>query len=140
MASTLNPYLNFRGEAREALAFYASVFGGEPVMSTFGESGMADDPALADQIMHGQLDTPQGFTLMVSDTPPSMPMTVGDSISVSLSGDDHAELSGFWTGLVDGGSVTVPLEAAPWGDTFGMLKDRFGVNWLVNIAGTAAAT
>ncbi len=139
MPSKLNPYLNFRGEARAALAFYATVFGGDPVLSTFGESGMGDDPALADQIMHGQLDTPQGFTLMVSDTPPSMPLTVGDSISVSLSGDDHAELSGFWDRLVDGGTVTVPLETAPWGDTFGMLTDRFGVNWLVNIAGAGSS-
>lgn len=135
MPSVLNPYLNFRGSAREALEFYRSVFGGEFTVSTFGDYGMSEDPADADKIMHGQLTTSQGFTLMASDTPPGMPLTEGDAISVSLSGDDHAELSGFWAKLVDGGTATVPLEAAPWGDTFGMCVDRFGVHWLVNIAG-----
>lgn len=136
--SLLNPYLSFRTEAREALAFYAAVFGGTPTISTFGESGMSTDPGQADLVMHGQLIAPNGFALMASDTPASMPLTVGDSVSVSLSGDDHAELSGYWDTLVDGGTVTVPLEQAPWGDTFGMCVDRFGINWLVNIAGAAA--
>lgn len=136
MPSVLNPYLSFQGSAREALEFYRSVFGGELNVSTFGESGMSDDPALADHVMHGQLTTTQGFTLMASDTPPSMPLTVGDSVSVSLSGDDLAELSGYWDKLVDGGTVTVPMEPAPWGDTFGMCVDRFGINWLVNVAGS----
>lgn len=135
--SLLTPYLNFRTDARSALEFYASVFGGTPTFSTFAEFGMNSDPGHADLVMHGQLVAPNGFALMAADTPPSMPLTVGDSISVSLSGDDHAELSGFWEGLVDGGTVTVPLEKAPWGDTFGMCVDRFGVNWLVNIAGAA---
>jgi PhnB protein len=139
MPSVLNPYLNFSDSAREALEFYRSVFGGELNVSTFGESGMSDDPAQADKVMHGQLATQNGFTLMASDTPPGMPLTQGDSISISLSGDDSAELSRYWEKLVDGGAVTVPLEQAPWGDTFGMCVDRFGVNWLVNIAGTGNA-
>jgi PhnB protein len=139
MPSVLNPYLNFSDSAREALEFYRSVFGGELNVSTFGESGMSDDPAQADKVMHGQLSTQNGFTLMASDTPPGMPLTQGDSISISLSGDDSAELSRYWEKLVDGGAVTVPLEQAPWGDTFGMCVDRFGVNWLVNIAGTGNA-
>ena len=136
MSSVLNPFLGFRDTARPALEFYRSVFGGELVINTFGESGMSDDAALADHVMHGQLTTAQGFTLMASDTPPSMPLTVGDSVSVSLSGDDHAELSGFYEKLSDGGTVTVPLAAAPWGDSFGMCVDRFGIHWLVNIAGS----
>lgn len=136
MPSILNPYLNFRGNAREALEFYRGVFGGELVIGTFGESGMSDDPVEAGQVMHGQLTTTQGFTLMASDTPASMPLTDGDSISISLSGDDRAELSGFWDRLVVGGTVTVPLESAPWGDTFGMCVDPYGIHWLVNIAGS----
>jgi len=73
--------------------------------------------------------------LMGSDTPNSMDYTSGSSISISLSGDDEAELTGYYEKLVDGGSVTEPLAKAPWGDSFGMAVDRFGTNWLVNIAG-----
>jgi PhnB protein len=73
---------------------------------------------------------------MGADTPSSMPMETGSSVSMSLSGDDEAELSGYFHKLAEGGTITEPLEKAPWGDTFGMLTDRFGVNWLVNIAGT----
>ena len=132
----LNPYLNFRHSAEEALKLYQSVFGGELTLSRFGESGMAEDPADANKIMHGQLETPNGMTLMASDTPPSMQIREGGSVSVSLSGDDEATLRGYWNGLAAGGQVTVPLEKAPWGDTFGMLTDKFGIAWLVNIAGT----
>jgi PhnB protein len=84
--------------------------------------------------MHGQLETEQGFTLMAADTPPGMAYSPGSSISVSLSGDDE-QLRGFWERLGDGGTVTVPLEQQPWGDEFGMLVDRFGISWMVNIAG-----
>ena len=131
MASTLNPYLSFRGQAREALTFYESVFGGTAKVSTFGEFG--GEGATADQVMHGQLDTPQGFTLMVSDTPEETSLTVGDNITVSLSGDDVDALRGFWQQLSDGGQVAVPLEKQMWGDEFGMCTDKFGVPWMVNI-------
>lgn len=132
----LNPYLNFSNSAEEALKLYQSVFGGELTLSRFGENGMAEDPADANKIMHGQLEAPNGMTLMASDAPPGMPLDEGGSISVSLSGDDETTLRGYWNGLVAGGKVTVPLEKAPWGDTFGMLTDKFGIAWLVNIAGT----
>lgn len=132
----LNPYLNFRHSAEDALELYQSVFGGELTLSRFGENGMAEDPADANKIMHGQLETPNGMTLMASDTPPGMQISEGASISVSLSGDDEATLRRYWNGLAAGGQVTVPLEKAPWGDTFGMLVDTFGIAWLVNIAGT----
>jgi PhnB protein len=134
----LNPYLGFRGQAREALDFYRSVFGGEVTSSTLGEAQATQDPAEKDWIMHGQLETPSGFTLMVSDTPGHMDYNPGDNFSVSLSGpaSDEAELKGYWATLLDGGSEFVPLLPAPWGDQFGMLTDRFGVRWLVNIAGS----
>ena len=131
----LNPYLNFRNSAEEALKLYQSVFGGELTLSRFGENGMAEDPADSNKIMHGQLEAPNGMTLMASDAPPGIPLSEGGSISVSLSGDDEATLRGYWNGLAAGGQVTVPLEKAPWGDTFGMLIDKFGIAWLVNIAG-----
>jgi PhnB protein len=142
MPTTLNPYLGFRDNAREAMTFYHSVFGGDLALSTFGEFHASEDPAEKDKIMHGMLTTPGGLVLMGSDTPNSMDYTPGSTISVSLSGDDEAELRGYWDKLSgEGGTVTVPLEPAPWGDVFGMCTDRFGTAWLVNVngAGTASA-
>jgi len=138
MASKLNPYLSFRENASDAMDFYQSVFGGTLTKSTFGEFHASEDPAEADRIMHSALETPGGFTLMGADTPNSMELTQGDSISVSLSGDDHDELMGYWNGLVDGATITAPMNTAPWGDSFGMCIDRFGVTWLVNISAPAA--
>ncbi|MET0725990.1 MAG: VOC family protein [Leifsonia sp.] len=135
--ATLNPYLSFRDNAREALEFYHSVFGGELTLSTYEEFHVSEDPAEGGKIMHGQL-TSAGMTLMASDTPNSMDLTVGDNVTISLSGEDDAELRGYWEQLADGGSISMPLEVAPWGDAFGQLRDRFGVHWMVNIAGGAA--
>lgn len=136
----LNPYLNFRGNAREAIEFYHSVFGGELNVSTFGDFQMPGaGPEDQDKVMHSQLTTPSGFTLMASDVPPGMPFSEGGSITVSLSGDEADELRGYFEKLAEGGEVTLPLDVAPWGDSFGQLTDRFGTSWLVNIAGSAAA-
>jgi PhnB protein len=131
MTSRLNPYLSFSGNGREALEFYQSVFGGELVVNTFGDFG--GDPSIADKVMHGQLDTPAGYTLMASDLAPGMPFNPGTTITISLSGDDQDELSGYFTKLAEGGTVTMPLEKQMWGDVFGQLTDRFGVGWMVNI-------
>ncbi|MDN5761578.1 MAG: VOC family protein [Microlunatus sp.] len=134
----LNPYLNFRGDAREAVQFYAAVFGGTPDISTFADfqmPGIAEGEA--DNVMHSQLTTPAGFTLMVSDAPSSMPGDINNG-TVSISGDEIEEIRGYWDKLSDGGQVSMPLEQAPWGDFFGQLTDRFGVSWMVNIAGSSA--
>ena len=133
MPSRLNPYINFDGNTREAMEFYRDVFGGALVINTFGEYG-ADDPSIADNTMHAQLETDRGFTLMASDLAPGMEYRPGTNISVSLSGDDGDELRGYWDKLAEGGSVTMPLEQQMWGDEFGMLQDRFGIAWMVNIA------
>ncbi|RFU22053.1 VOC family protein [Geodermatophilus marinus] len=133
MTSRLNPYISFADTARPALEFYWEVFGGEVSLSTFGEAGGAQGPD-ADKIMHGQLETPAGYTLMVSDTPAGMERREGSSISISLSGDDADELRRYFAGLSEGGAVTMPLEKQVWGDEFGMCVDRFGVAWMVNIA------
>ena len=137
MTTRLNPYLGFRDTAREAMEFYKSVFGGELTISTFAELQASEDPAEADKVMHSQLTSDSGLTLMASDTPNSMEYTPGTNHSVSISGEnsDEAELRGYFDKLADGGSVTMPLAAAPWGDSFGMVIDKFGVTWLVNIAG-----
>jgi PhnB protein len=133
MTSRLNPYISFPGTARDAMEFYESVFGGTLRMSTFGELGGPDAPS-PDKIMHGQLDTDRGFTLMGADTPPGMEHQPGNNIAVSLSGDDGDELRGYWEKLSEGGTVTVALEKQMWGDEFGMCDDRFGITWMVNIS------
>lgn len=135
MSTLLNPYIGFRDNARQALEFYQSVFGGELQLSTFADLGASEDPAEAAKIMHGQLETENDLVLMAADTPNEMEYTPGGSISISLSGDDEGELRGYWEKLSGGGTVTVPLEAAPWGDAFGMCVDQFGVAWMVNITG-----
>ena len=134
MATVLNPYLSFRDQAREAIGFYQSVFGGDVQLSTFGEFNMSDDPAEADKVMHSQLETPSGFTLMAADTPNSMELNPGGTYSISISGDDEGELRRYWDGLADGATILMPLEQAPWGAYFGGLVDKFGVSWFVNIA------
>lgn len=133
MATRLNPYLSFSGDARDAMEFYQGVLGGELVISTFGDFGQAGTP-FEDQVMHAMLETPAGFTLMGSDTPPGMDHSPGNNITISLSGDDEGELRGYFEGLSAGGTVTVPLERQMWGDLFGQCIDRFGIGWLVNIA------
>ena len=132
MASRLNPYIGFDGDARQAMEFYQQVFGGDLRLNTFGEFGMADSPD-ADKVMHAQLETPSGYTLMAADTPSGMPFEGGSRISVSLSGEDGDELRSYWEKLSEGGTVTMPMEKQMWGDEFGMCTDRFGVAWLVNV-------
>jgi PhnB protein len=132
MASRLNPYVSFDGNARQAMEFYKGVFGGDLTMNTFGEYG-APDSADTDKIMHGQLETPSGFTLMGADTPSGMQRNPGDTITISLSGTDADELRGYWEKLSAGGTVTMPLEKQMWGDEFGMCVDPFGVPWMVDI-------
>lgn len=132
MTSILNPYLHFDGNAREVIDFYRSLFGGEVHVMTYGEMGADGD--LADRIMHGQITAPHGITLMVSDGGTDERVDRGNAWSLSLSGDDEAELRGWFDALAEGGTVTVPLERQMWGDVFGQLVDRFGTPWMVNIA------
>ena len=138
MQSKLNPYLSFKDNAREAMEFYQTVFGGKLAVSTFKDYHASQDPSEDNKVMHAQLDADNGITFMASDTPDRMEYTAGTNYSMSLSGDNEAELRGYYEKLSAGGNVTMPLEKAPWGDTFGMLTDKFGVPWLVNIAGQKA--
>ena len=138
MTSLLNPYVSFAGNAREAMDFYASVLGGTLTVNTYGEYGSPEAPG-ADKLMHAQLTTDLGFTLMGADAPPGTEPPSGSAITISLSGDDAEELRGYWAKLSEGGSVSVPLEKQMWGDEFGQCEDRYGVSWMVNIAGSATA-
>jgi PhnB protein len=132
MASRLNPYISFADNARQAMEFYKGVFGGKLTSRTFGEYGMEGPEA--DKIMHSELESNAGFTLMGADTPSGMERTAGNNITISLSGDDSDELHGYWEKLSDGGTISVPMEKQMWGDEFGQCVDKFGVGWLVNIA------
>jgi PhnB protein len=141
MTTRLNPYLNFPGTSRRAMEFYQSVLGGDLRTSTFGEYGGAPEGLEADNVMHAQLETTSGFTLMAADSPGSAAQGGGQAtsesrgVSLSLSGEDAEELRGYWEKLSARGSVTMPLEKQMWGDEFGMLVDEFGVTWMVNITG-----
>jgi PhnB protein len=114
------------------MEFYRGVFGGELRMMTFKEYQASQDPSEDDKIMHAQLEA-EGIRLMAADTPNSMEYQPGTNFNLSLSGEDEATLRGYFEKLQEGGKVTMPLEKAAWGDTFGMLIDRFGVSWLVNV-------
>lgn len=133
MTSRLNPYLNFPGNARDAMEFYRTVLGGELRVSTFGEFG-TQDADLSDKVMHAMLESDRGFTLMASDLAPGMEHRPGNNIMISLSGDDADNLRGYWEKLSNGGEVTMPLERQMWGDEFGQCTDRFGIRWMVNIS------
>jgi PhnB protein len=138
MQSKLNPYISFKDNARAAMEFYKTVFGGELVMNTFKEFHASQDPSEDDKIMHAMLEADNGIAFMASDTPSGMEYRPGTNMSMSLSGDNEAELRSYWEKLSAGGTVTMPLEQAPWGDTFGMVTDKFGVQWMVNITGQRA--
>ena len=134
MQTRLNPYLSFKDNTRDAMEFYRTVFGGKLDMQTFKELNASQDPSEDDKIMHSQLEADNGITLMASDTPDRMEYKPGNNFNMSLSGDNEAELRGYFEKLAAGGTVTMPLEKAIWGDTFGMCVDKFGVQWLVNIS------
>jgi PhnB protein len=138
MQSSLNPYLSFRDNAREAMEFYKTAFGGKLEMQTFKEYHASQDPSEDNKIMHAILTANNGIVFMASDTPNSMEYRTGTNMSMSLSGDNETELRGYYEKLSAGGTIGMPLEKAPWGDTFGMCTDKFGVPWLVNISGQKA--
>ena len=133
MPSTLSPYLNFRDNTRQAMQFYQAIFGGRLDMQTFKDFHASQDPSEDNLIMHSVLTADNGIVFMASDTPKRMEYRPGTNMSLSLSGDNEAELRGYFEKLSDGATITMPLEKAMWGDTFGMLTDKFGVSWLVNI-------
>ncbi|GAA1391021.1 VOC family protein [Luteococcus peritonei] len=133
MSVTLHPYINFRGTCQEAMEFYRSVLGGDLQVMSFADSGMPEMQG----VMHSMLTTADGLVLLASDTPDEMPLTFGDNMSVSLVGDESEaeKMRGWFQGLAQGGEVTVPLAQQMWGAEFGMITDRFGVRWMVNIGG-----
>jgi PhnB protein len=134
VTAALNPYLNFGGHTREAMEFYQQVLGGELTVQTFAEFGMPTSPAYQDKVMHARLDA-DGAVIMASDVREGTEPVMGDNITLSLSGGpaEHDHLTGIFAALAEGGVTMMPLAEVPWGATFGMLTDRFGIQWMVNI-------
>ncbi len=137
MQTQLNPYLSFKDTTRQAMEFYKTVFGGELKIDTFEEYHASEDPSENDKIMHSMLKA-DGITFMASDTPNSMEYKPGNNFSMSLSGDNEEELRGYWEKLSEEGTIVMPLEKAPWGDIFGMVTDKFGIQWMVDISSSGA--
>lgn len=142
----LNCYLNFNGNAKEALEFYKEVFNATVEVDTFGgfaakvpNSGMNFTPEEADNIMHASLMGENGIELMIADSPSGMPpATKGSQVTLTLNGDDEKVLQGYWDKLSVGGRIDLPLNQAPWGDKFGFLTDKFDVSWMFNISSPQA--
>ncbi|MDX1523697.1 MAG: VOC family protein [Anaerolineae bacterium] len=137
----VNPYLNFNGNCEEAFEFYRSVFGGDfvtvmrfdeiPSEEMDNSHQMAENEA--EKIMHMALPIGQGTILMGSDVPEAMgPITTGTNFAIAISAKSEAEATALFNKLSAGGQVTMPLEKAFWGDYFGMLTDKFGVQWMVS--------
>ena len=120
------------GKTREAMEFYASVFDGKLTMQTYADGGMPCKPEEAHLIMHAELRSPD-IMFMAADGNSEHTVSMGDNIKMSLSGDDEEKLTRYFNALSVGGTVSQPLMKAPWGDTFGMLVDKFGVHWMVDV-------
>lgn len=134
MSVTTTTHLNFRGAAREALDFYQSVFGGRAVAVTYKDAGNVRHENEADWVMWGEVVGDNGFHVMAYDVPSQLPWNQGENpFFVSVRGDDADEISALWQKLSDGSTVVRPLEAAPWAPLYGMLSDRFGVTWVLDV-------
>jgi PhnB protein len=135
MSVTTTTHLNFRGAAREALDFYRSVFGGRTAVVTYKDAGAVRDESQADQVMWGEVTGDNGFHVMAYDVPSHLPWSQGENpFFVSVRGDDADEIAALWHKLAEGSTVLQPLEPAQWSPLYGMLTDRFGVTWVVDVA------
>lgn len=134
MKTSLSPYLIFHGNCKEVMEFYKSIFGGELFMQTYGEAMPENTPPEhKNQIIHAHLNCGD-FMFMASDDHPGAEVKVGNNVHLSFGGSDEEKLKGFFDKLSQGGKVNSPLEKQFWGDTFGMLTDKFGVHWMINIS------
>lgn len=133
--ASVNAYINFDGNTDKAFDFYKSVFGGQfQARMTFGEApGMDVPPEQKNRIMHVALPIGKDTILMGSDWSPQFgPMVRGNSFSLSVNADKQDEADRIFKALSDGGKVNMPIGMAFWGAYFGMLTDKFGINWMVN--------
>jgi PhnB protein len=135
----LSPYLNFNGNCEEAMQFYNGIFGGKLDISRFGDfdSQMPVPDNYKTKVMHSYLGG-EHVSFMASDSPPNVTPTVGNNVQLSISGGDGETLTKYFNALAEGGTITVALDKQAWGDTFGMLTDKFGIYWMVNISAPKA--
>jgi PhnB protein len=134
MSVSVTPHLNFRGQARAALDFYKSVFGGEQTVFTYEQAGNVQTPADAGQVMWGQLASDSGVRVMAYDVPSAMPYAAGDNaFFVSLRGADADEIRSYWEGLSEGAQILFDLAPASWSPLYGMIRDRYGVTWVLDV-------
>lgn len=155
MSITTTTHLNFRGTARQALEFYRDVFGGNLTSATYGDLGMPREAPGADNIVFGQVDSAHGFRVMAYDIPGQDTSDVTETAGVtrrengvtltdrtffqSLRGETLDEVTALWDGLADGAHIIEPFAASAWSPGFGMLTDRFGVTWVVDVYDPQAA-
>jgi PhnB protein len=140
MTVTAVTHINLRGNARQALEFYQSVFGGQIALVTYKDAGNVQDPSDADHIMWGQVDADNGFRVMAYDVPAATPWNQGENAYfVSLRGDAAEEVAAQWKKLANGATIMRPLEPAQWSPLYGMLKDKFGVVWVLDVVAPYAA-
>jgi PhnB protein len=134
MSVTAVTHINLRGNARQALEFYHSVFGGQIAMVTYQDAGNVQDPSDANHVMWGQVDSDNGFRVMAYDVPVATPWNQGENaFFVSLRGEAAQEITAHWEKLSDGAKIVQPLAPAQWTPLYGMLKDRFGVIWVLDV-------
>lgn len=135
MTLTTTTHLNFRGQAREAMDAYAAVFGGEVVAFTNAQAGYEGEGAVPDHVIWAGLEAPCGLRLMGFDVPPERAFDRGrDAVYVSVRGDDPEEITRFFEALAaDGGTVRQALGPAGWASLYGMVDDRFGVTWVLDV-------
>jgi Uncharacterized protein conserved in bacteria len=134
---SINVYLNFNGNTREAVEFYAQVFNTEIVtISTFGESPQSPDFPMPEEaknlIMHAMINVGSS-PMMFSDTFPGMPFTVGNNITLSYQGSSEEELRSIFSKLADGGKVGMELQETFWSKCYGQVTDKFDINWQLNL-------
>lgn len=140
MSISVSNHLNFRGDARAALEFYQSVFGGELMIFTYEDANKVQDPSEANQVMWGQVAAGNGFQMMAYDVPVAMPWSRGEnSAFVSVRGESAEEITAFWEKLADGATIVQDLGPAAWAPLYGMLKDRFGIVWVLDVVAQYAA-
>jgi PhnB protein len=147
MAITTTTHLNFRGDARQALEFYQSVFGGHLTVVTYGDFGMPQGLPDADKVVFGQVTAENGFRIAAYDAPSQSPaapastattrengMTLtGERFFVVVGGDTADEVSALWDKLADGAAIVEKFGPSAFSPGFGMLTDRFGVTWVLQV-------
>jgi PhnB protein len=129
----LNPYVNFQGKAHEAFTFYQQVLGGKLDLLAFNADGAPKPAAPDDRIMHARLESDSAI-IMGTDGMAEYRPTTGDNFAMALGGSDVERLTKIFEQLGEGGKVKQALKQESWGDTFGWLEDKFGINWMVNIS------